>query len=135
VTLSEFLQVIFADTSKPRLLKLSNFSWDANEISGKFQGCKTTERFIATFKELFTSSEIAQDVLATDNEEESGALQPPCKKRAKITMPASRQARMESQVNRNGSLLQEDCDEFDETEMDKAIHSLFQGENDCELTI
>ena len=116
--------MIFADTSKPRLLKLSNFSWDANEISRKFQGCKTPERFIATFNELFTTGEVTRDLL--DNEEGScpGALQPPSKKRLRVTMPASRQARMESEENR--SILQ-DCDEFDEAEMDKVIHSHFQG--------
>ena len=44
-------QVMFSDTDKPRQLSLDSFSWDSNELSGKFQGCQSSIGFVARWEE------------------------------------------------------------------------------------
>lgn len=42
---------MFSDSDKPRQLSLNAFSWDSNNVSGKFQGCRTSLGFVARWEE------------------------------------------------------------------------------------
>ena len=121
------MQILFKNNDKAQLLKLSNFSWNANELCRNFHGLKTQERFIEKFKEIFPSEAGGNK---PDKKTAVSASPGPSAKRARLQlttiMPATRQA--SSSSSDPSSSLGEICDdEFDETEMDKAIYKHFQG--------
>ena len=113
------MQIGFEDTEKIKLLSLTTFSWDANETSRLFQGCKTVERFISILERLLPRKE-------TGGSNNTLEMQPSTSKKhanstaTSVLMPASRQARLECVEHK-------EPDDLSETEMDKTIQSHFQG--------
>ena len=120
---------MFTDNDKAQLLKLLNFSWDANELCRNFHGLKIQERFIEKFKEIFPwAASAGENTFRSEQRSE-----PPATKRARqqstTIMPASRQAASASSMKSpaTSSLMEDSDDEFDEPKMDKAINQRFQG--------
>ena len=116
-------------------MNLKHFDWSANDLSRKFQGSKTQERFIEKFLELLGDQSSRDEAMSTSDEV---VISQPPKKRVKVSgkvaqshqalMPVSRSSG--ESLNQSINPAQSGDDEngqFDQVAMDKLIHNHFKG--------
>lgn len=101
----------FKLTSKPRMLALSTFSWNENDVSRQFHTCKTAEDFIQTFHEVSPSVLESPEATKSKGSDLVSEL-----------LPASKKARLESSAQ--SSKVDE---KLFQSEMDITIEKHFEG--------
>ena len=97
------LCTVFSETRSTKSVKLSNFKWSANDVSRKFQGCKTSDHFIEKYLELFGDAAGEQSTDATTNSQ-------PSKKRIKLSKANNQSHKVLMPVSRNRELQTEEGD-------------------------
>ena len=116
------MQVLFSDNEGAKSLCLDVFSWDENDISRKFQGCRTPEGFVATFEQNFGTPSAGKAASQSDSPPSSSVNSQTGSKRPKAPpnlIPATKKARTEHTQKDDG---------FEAESMDRAIYDHFKGE-------
>lgn len=121
--------MVFSDTKSTKSVKLNNFKWSANDVSRKFQGCKTFDHFIKKYLELFgnAAGEQSRSTDVSTNPEppkKRVKLSKPTTQSHKVLMPASRS---QDSHTEEGDQCDDDDDKYEAASMDKSIQDHFKG--------
>ena len=143
--------MLFSDSDKPRQLSLDTFSWDANDLSGKFRGCQSSVGFVTRWEKNISgnlsaesgvfsqpmNNPVSGSTTDVNTPVESVASQsviepPPDSQLSKPTPQKKRSANPSPLVpaSKQARLEQDSprCSQnFEEEEMDKQIKSMFIG--------
>ena len=105
--------------NKAKLLNLSNFSWEANDLSLRFQGSQSPEAFVSIFEEIDSHDKATDSSIRSANSStaDGDRTEPPPNKKTRVLMPANYPPATSTAYD----------EKFDETKMDDEIESHFQG--------